>query len=413
VRFKLDNYFKSIPNPFQAAFATDPERAFRKGKITKTTFIETMVHLVTGTNMSGAAIALMNVFAVTRNQLPVWASSFCRARQRVHLNWFKELFQSLLDHCHDEMATFDGLRVFAIDGQQIQLQRTADIVERGYNGRRVGNYKETYLPRGFLVAAYDVINGVCAGVTFNPTLNEPADARHLLKSLPTKSLFIYDRLYFSKKMIQAHIAHGSHFLFRCRVNAKKEIMEFFNLKKLKASFDYEGKTIYLIRIKHPQTGKQSIFATDLPEELRKPSVISSLYRSRWEVELFFRDSTATLRTEEWHSKTMNGNLQELYTAFWFMNLVRLAGNEACQNVLHPEECTYQKPNFKLYIQFIRQSFIDLWTKFYRVIGHLHSLSKSTTSTRTRYKRSYKRELKRPRSPYPHKKTGWDWGELAH
>ena len=308
--------------------------------------------------------------------------------------------------------TFTGLRIFAIDGQQIQLQRTKDIVKQGYNGRPVGHYKETYLPRGFLVAAYDVINGICAGLTFNPTLNEPADARHILKSLPSKALFIYDRLYLSKTMIDAHIAHGSYFLFRCRRNAKKEIKEFFDLKKLKTSFEYEGRTIYLIRTKHPKTGKHSIFATNLPEKLCKPSMIVSLYRSRWEIELFFRDSTATLRTEEWHSKTLNGNLQEIYTAFWYMNLVRLAGNEACQNVMDPEAITYKKPNFKLFMQYVCRCFHEVWSKFYRVIGHLESLSKINTSKRTRYKRTYKRELKRPRSPYPHVKTGWNWGELS-
>lgn len=412
MRFKLDKYFKSIPTPFQSKFATDPERAFRRGKITRSVFLETMVNLVVGTNLSGMAIALMNVFAVSQKQLPVWASSFCRARKRVHLSWFMELFQSLLVHCEKEFATFDGLRVFAIDGQQMQLQRTKDIVKQGYNGRCVGPYKETYLPRGFLVAVYDVINGVCAGLTFNPTLNEQADARHLLKNLPSKALFIYDRLYLSRKMIEAHIAHGSNFLFRCRKNAKKEIMEFFNLKKLKGSFEFEGKTIYLVRIKHPVTGKQSIFATDLPEHLRKASVLSSLYRSRWEIELFFRDSTATLRTEEWHSKTINGNLQEIYTAFWFLNLVRIAGNEACQNVMNPEETTYKKPNFKLFIHYVCRCFNELWTKFYRVLGHLESLSKANTQRRTRFKRSYERHLKKPRSPYPHVKTGWDWGDLA-
>lgn len=411
MRFKLDSYIKAIPTPFQARFAMMPDRAFRKGKFTKQIFLESMILLVTGTNMNGMSIALMQVFTGLRKQLPPWASSFSRARQRVKWTWFKLLFDSLLLHCQKEFITFGGLRVIAIDGQQLQLSRTKDIVNHGFNGRACGNYKETYLPRGFLVAAYDVINGICLGLTFNNTLHEQQDARHLLKNLPSKAVFIYDRLYFSRKMIEAHVDHGSHFLFRCRRNAKKEIMTFFELKKLKGSFEFAGKTIYLIRVKNPKTGKQSIFATDLPQDLRQPSMINDLYRSRWEIENSFRESTATLRTEEWHSKTYNGNMQEIYTAYWFLNLTRLAGNEACQKVFDPTETTYTKTNFKLSIQFICMNLTDLWTKFYRIISHLESLSKITTAKRTHCKRSYKRELKRPRSPYPHIKTGWNWEGL--
>ena len=76
-------------------------------------------------------------------------------------------------------------------------------------------------------------------------------------------------------------------------------------------------------------------------------MISDLYRSRWEIENFFKDSTSTLRTEEWHSKTYNGNMQEIYLAYWFLNLTRLAGNEACQKVFDPNEQSYTKYNFKL------------------------------------------------------------------
>lgn len=413
MRFKLEKYVISIPSPFQSKFATDPERKFRRGKFTPRLFLETMVNLVTGTNLNGAAIALMHVFAISRKQMTPWASSFSRLRKRIHWSWFQEVFESLLKHCDRQLVTYGGLRVIAVDGQQLCLRRSADIVKHGYNGRVTGDYRETFLPRAFLVAASDVINGICLGFTFNPTLNEPKDARNLLKRLPSKALFIYDRLYFSKNMISAHIDHDSRFPFRCRRNAKREILEFFQIKKLKSSFEYGGTRIHLIRVKNAKTGKYSIFATDLAEDLRSPTKIDALYRSRWEIENSFRDSTATLRTEEWHSKTFNGNMQEIYTAYWFLNLAKLASNEACQKVFDPEEMTYTKVNFKLTMQYLREKFNEIWVKFYRIVAHLESLSKNTTAKRVHCKRSYKRELKRPRSPYPHIKTGWNWERLHH
>lgn len=40
---------------------------------------------------------------------------------------------------------------------------------------------------------------------------------------------------------------------------------------------------------------------------------------KWEVETFFNDVTATIRSEQWHSKTYNDTMQEHYALMWLIN----------------------------------------------------------------------------------------------
>jgi hypothetical protein len=115
-----------------------------------------------------------------------------------------------------------------------------------------------------------------------------------------------------------------------------------------------------------------------------------------------------MKIEQWHSKSINGILQELFASFWIWNWLKIQTHfrsEKPENPLHSE---YQKPNYKLIFAFIVKLFPKILKRVRGVLKDLEWLMNYSTAKRKRYSRSYKREIKSPRSPYSYNNTGWTW-----
>ena len=78
-----------------------------------------------------------------------------------------------------------------------------------------------------------------------------------------------------------------------------------------------------IRAKNPKTKEDLFFGTN-KYDLREEEA-SELYCLRWDIEVAYRDLTHTMKLEQWQSKTMSGILQELYTAIWLYNMIKMHG----------------------------------------------------------------------------------------
>jgi hypothetical protein len=60
---------------------------------------------------------------------------------------------------------------------------------------KISKYRESYMPKMFATAVFDVINGLVKNIRENPTLDEISDAEDMLNYLEKNSLCIYDRLF--------------------------------------------------------------------------------------------------------------------------------------------------------------------------------------------------------------------------
>ena len=169
-----------------------------------------------------------------------------------------------------------------------------------------------------------------------------------------------------------------------------------------------GNRIYLIKVSNPESKGISVFATNLPPRLRSPSQIADLYMLRWEVETSFKELTAITKTEQWHSKSYNGILQELYTQFWLINFTKSLMLQAGQKPLSPEKRTYKKGNFKLCYQFIVTYIGQCVDRISYIKAYLSKLLIQSTERRRRMSRSYPRVIKSPASPYTYDNTNWYW-----
>ena len=263
-----------------------------------------------------------------------------------------------------------------------------------------------YYPRMYLTHCYDVLSGVSKDFKYHHLLDEITDAEEMIPNLEVDSLSLYDRLYLSGRIIRAHKSAKNYFLARCSRKSFLAIQKFFESPKVRSTALIEGVQIHLIKMKPLGCKEDLVFATNLPESWVTEKIISHLYDLRWEVEVSFKDLLETMKIEQWHSKSLNGILQELYTSFWLMNYVKI---QIVKNNKHPIkvlESGYSKPNFKLIFNFIVDLLPHLFKRIRGLLRKLPFLLKLSTERRKRHSRRYKRELKTSASPYSYNNTVW-------
>jgi IS4 transposase len=399
-----------FPARFQPQHLNGRQKLTRTRKFTPRTFFLTLLQLVGGTASQGYLQALAKAFP-DLSKMPS-AGALTQIRARVSWRFFSDHLERLVLKHRPKMQCLKKLRIFAIDGLQLEIPRTKSILKAGYTGRAVSAHRDTYYPRLYLTHCYDVISRMTEALTHHTGLDEISDAKALIKNLGSNSLVLYDRLYFCKTLLQAHKRYKSYFLMRCKRTACREVKAFFGSPKRRSKIRYAGVEMWLVKVTHPQRpGEVAVFATNLPKTWLSAQTIRELYSLRWEVENSFRNLVQTLGVEQWHSKTINGVLQELYAAFFLLNLTQLEIGDRVKKPKNPLDPEYERPNFKLIFEWIVRKLADIFQGIRGCLGELAILIKLSTRKRKRLKRKYPRELKYSAPIYPYNNTRWTWEAL--
>ena len=114
-----------------------------------------MIQLIGGVGQEGYSHALLRAFTEGRRgikNIPV-KSALAKMRRRIKYTFFEEIFSELIRDFDSRRSKFKGLFIYAVDGLQLTMPRTADIVKAGYTGRAVSKYRDTYMPRMYLTHA--------------------------------------------------------------------------------------------------------------------------------------------------------------------------------------------------------------------------------------------------------------------
>lgn len=304
--------------------------------------------------------------------------------------------------------TYRGYYLYAVDGDDLNLPASSDVLENDYRGHRYAKGFETYYPKMYTSFAYDILNGLTTEFNFLPRHLELHSALNFVPRLEKKSIAIYDRLYQGYPLMAAHHKAGNDFVIRLKTegNTALVIRDFLKSGKKEALVSWEDSTkkeepitIRLVRGKK-RNGEALIFATSLAARNFPAKEIANLYRKRWEVEGSFRDLTSTMKAEQWHSKKLNGILQEIYALLWFINVTRIQ-LRSTEETLDLKVKYYSRSNFKL----CAKLFIDNMTLLIR--GKTHQLLELLKFwiNRTRQKRKhdtrhYARVVKGKLSKFP-------------
>ena len=328
-------------------------------------------------------------------------SSLCVFRQKISFYFFKDIFDNHLKDSWGALKTYQGFHLVGIDGDEYSLSATGDALEQGYRGRGAPEDKETYYPRMYVVKAIHLLSGVICGFYHANTCNEILGALGILENLPQKIIAVYDRLYLSKDLLQAHQVHGSYFIFRCKVGSTfKEIVNFAASHMRTADVVLDGVSVRLIKIKNPKTGKDLVFATNLPKKNWSKKKIEQIYQLRWECETSNRDHTLSINMESLHSKSINGVLQELYASFILNNMLRLEAHENGGFEVSPDTPITKKVNFKFLVEMSFDWLEKIWfEKIEEFVNLMKNLVTKNISKRKRMSRWYEREIKGCRKSY--------------
>lgn len=410
----LSSTLESLPEKFQSEEFISPRR-HRSRLFTPRSLLLTLIQLVGSSAKEGYDHALIKVFGFDKAPRKSALSSF---RNQLSYRFFEAIFSRVLDQFSKHRPNFNGLIIYAVDGWQFTLPREESLVRAGFNGRATSKLRESYLPKGFITHAYDVLSETTKAFSLSTSQTELADALSFINGFEKNSLTIYDRAFFSRALCLEHFKAGNYFLARCQSNANKNVAAFFDdYGKTNGSMylnvNGEERKVWFIKLFHPKTGEPIVYATNLARQWRTPNLFDQLYQLRWGVETSFYELSETMKMQQWHSKTYNGILQEIYTTMLVTNLVKILSFFA-RGQKHANPCiaTYEKPNFKL----LKNHFIEFVTAFkpnlVNLMNRFRVLIKRSTEKRKRRTRTHPRELRGPASPYPRNNTEWRWGK-AH
>ena len=200
----------------------------------------------------------------------------------------------------------------------------------------------------------------------------------------------------------------------CMSNANKQVKKFFvdddkDIASMYYATSKGKKKVWFIKLLNPKTGEVTVFATNLPRSWRNKKTFDQLYQLRWGVETSFYELSETVKIEQWHSKSFNGILQELYTTLLVINLVKILSYFARgQKHINPEIAVYKKPNFKLLLNHFVNFLTTCRPQLANLICQFQALIKRSTEKRRRRSRGHPREIRSPASPYPYNNTEWNW-----
>ena len=410
----LTSTLESLPEKFQSEdFIT--EGRHRSRLFTPRSLLLTLIQLVGSSAKEGYDHALIKVFGFDKAPRKSALSLF---RNQLSYKFFQAIFTQTVANFSRHRPKFNGLIIYAVDGWQFTLPREESLVRAGFNGRATSKLRESYMPKGFMTHAYEVLSETTKAFSINTSQTELADALGFVDSFEKNSLTLYDRAYFSRALCLEHFKAGNYFLARCQSNANRKVSDFFDDSDQQAGGMYynvngELKKVWFIKIFHPKTNEATVFATNLPREWRTPKLFDQLYQLRWGVETSFYEFSETMKMQQWHSKSYNGVLQEIYTTMLVTNLVKIL-SFFVRGQSHVDPCSeiYVKPNFKL----LKNHFVEFITSFKpnlaNLINRFQVLIKRSTEKRKRRSRNHPRELRGPASPYPRNNTEWRW-DKAH
>ena len=271
----------------------------------------------------------------------VHRSSVTKARQKIPSQVFQAILKDTVQVAYDlwpkedSQYTWHAMSVYATDGSKFNLPATDEIRKHFDPESGLQNNGKGHYPQCLVSTLYDVLRRLpIARTVVGLDGSEREEMKTLLPFVPSNSLWMFDRGYPSYEGFQfLNQNYSGCYLFRCPAqgtfpsveafikSGKKESVIFLtpsNKLKRKVSIrerrELRPIKLRIIRLESPD-GTLSVLLTNLFGRNKfNCNEIIELYFRRWRIEEYYRDEKVTFEIEKFHSKTVNGILQELFSA---------------------------------------------------------------------------------------------------
>jgi hypothetical protein len=267
-------------------------------------------------------------------------SSFCAARQKLDAAVFKCANQRILAVYAGDAARYAwrGHRLFAVDGSKINLPRK--LCAHGY----ATPSPSSHYPQGLLSCLYQLKSQLPFDFDLVAHADERRCALRHLEVLDQNDVVVYDRGYFSYRMLHRHCETGIHAIFRLQSGSSTEIRQFFDSPHTEAQVtikpcpqaraklhaqdpDLKPEPLQLRLLKYEIAGSPFCLGTTLLDADRYPlHALIDVYHARWGIEELYKISKCLFNVEDFHARTERGVKQELFAHFVLITLNRLFTN---------------------------------------------------------------------------------------
>lgn len=292
-------------------------------------------------------------------------AAFCKARQKIHPDAFKDLFEGSVTQFYEEVSwkRFHGYRVSAIDGTVLNLPNTAELLELFGSEPFIGNTQV----QSHSSCLYDVLNHVIMDCQIgahngNERILALAHLEKLAAIRSEKELLVFDRGYPSEQLMRALDKKGFKYLMRCN---KKEF--FREVRKVDAPDAIvtrkckDGDLTFRV-ISIALEDKFETLITNITDEEFTISEFKELYHLRWEIETKYDDLKNKLQLENFSGVSAICILQDFYATMFLSNAMAFLEADLTDeieeyNLSHDNKYEYQL-NRAATIAALKESFVE-------------------------------------------------------
>lgn len=262
-------------------------------------------------------------------------AAFCKARHRINPSAFEELFQITAEEFYKtaDYKTIKGYRVCAIDGSDINLPNTKELLDK-YGSEPFGNGSRQV--QALVSCLYDVLNHVVLDAAMNHYRSDERKSAlaHLekLEEIKTgKELLIMDRGYPSAELMRAVEEKGFKYLMR--VNKDNFFREIRAAKEdcILCRETENGELYYRLVLITLKNGKQEALITNLEEDFTKED-LQDLYALRWGIETQYNDLKNKFQLENFSGIDNICILQDFYATMFLSNILAYVEADCSEEV---------------------------------------------------------------------------------
>lgn len=279
-------------------------------------------------------------------------AAFCKARQRISPDAFKELFELTASEYYNtgEYKTFQGYRVSAIDGSDINLPNTQELLEK-YGSEPYGNGSTQV--QSLVSCLYDVMNHVILDASMNPySCDERKAALEYLEKLDKiktdKELLIMDRGYPSEELMAAIEAKGFKYLIRVnKDNFFREIRDATDDDVILSRKTKHGVLQYRLVLLPLKNETVEALITNLTESTVTKEMLSELYHMRWGIETKYNDLKNKFQLENFSGITPLCILQDFYSTLFLSNILAYIEADCAEDIEKINSSEKHKLEYKI------------------------------------------------------------------
>ena len=301
----------------------------RKRKINTKILFGIMSKVLVKNNGIKHVLAYNNYFDNSCNISDV---AICKARNKCCFDIFDKIKNNLISKFTKRN------NIYAVDGSKFHMPNIFSKI--GFTTRSPTSHRIL----GMISTIFDVNTKIPINTLLSKHHNERTSICQQLKFIPKQSILIFDRGYYSKKMIHELENSNIKYLFRLKKDANNQIKKFYNRIKSVNKKIHIGR--HQMRIfKYTINGKIYLCGTNINSSI---NYLKNLYKKRWTVEEGFKTMKTNLCFKKIHSKTLNLLKQEISIRELIFVITRLI---QIKTKITKKKKNY-KPSFKLALDFI-------------------------------------------------------------